>query len=435
MQSKFTKQENNNGLLELTFTPEELKAVLPKAFNRSKNHFRVNGFRKGKAPMHIVLQMYGEQVLYEDAINILLDDNMQAAIKEHGLELVDRPELEVEAIGSDKDTVLKLKVTLLPEFELPKYIGVEAVMPASEIGDDKVQAELQRVQARSARTVPVEDRPVQTGDIVNIDYCGKVDDVEFEGGSAEKQDLEIGSDSFIPGFEDQLIGKNIGESFDINVKFPEQYHAENLAGKDAVFSIVLHSIKAKELPVLDDEFAKDVSEFDTLQEYKDSLRDNLQKQAESRAKSEFENNVLKNIVDNAQFEVPAVMVESEIDAMVRQQARQFEMQGIKLEQILQYSGSDLQTYRESMREAATIHVKSEIVLKAIAKKENMQLSDAEKEEEIADLAKRYGMSVEDIKRQIGDNADEILQGSLLRKVVDFLVEKAIKIAPTEEIKL
>lgn len=435
MQSKFTKQENNLGTLELTFSPEEFKAVLPKAYNRNKNQFRINGFRKGKAPFALVLQTYGEQAFYEEAIDLLINENLPTVLKEKELEIVTRPELDVKAIGSKADTVFELKLTLLPEVKLGKYIGVEAVRPDAEVKEEQVEEELKRVQARSARTVPVEDRAVEDGDIVTLDYCGSVDGVEFDGGKAENYDLKIGSNSFIKGFEEQIIGHNVNDSFDVKVTFPTEYHAEHLAGKEAIFKVVIHAIKTKELPVLDDEFAKDVSEFDTLADYKNDLREKIAKSNQERSESEYENNVLKAVVDASEVDIPEVMVENEIDDMVDRQARQFQMQGLSLEQLLQYSGQDMQTYRKSLEESARIHVKSELVLKAIIKAENISLTDAEKNAELEKLAKRYNMTVDTIKQQVGDNIEHLFSGALMHKATDFLCEKAISIAPTEEIKL
>lgn len=435
MQSKFTKQENNLGTLELTFSPEELKAVLPKAYNRSKNQFRINGFRKGKAPFALVLQAYGEQAFYEEAIDLLINENLPTVLEEKELEIVTRPELDVKAIGSKADTVFELKLTLSPEVKLGKYLGVEAVRPDADVKEEQVEAELKRVQARSSRTVPVEDRAVQDGDIVTLDYCGSVDGVEFDGGKAENHDLTIGSKSFIPGFEEQIIGHNINDSFDINVTFPAEYHAEHLAGKEAVFKIVIHAIKTKELPVLDDEFAKDVSEFDTLEAYKNDLREKIAKSNKERSEREYENNVLKAVVDASEVDIPQVMIENEIDDMVDRQARQFQMQGISLEQILQYSGQDMPTYRKSLEETSKIHVKSELVLKAIIKAENISLTDEEKNTELENLAKRYSMTVDMIKQQVGKNIERLYGGALMKKATDMLCERAISIAPTEEIKL
>lgn len=435
MQTEFTKKEKNLGTLQLTFTPDEFKAVLPKAYNRCKNQFRINGFRKGKAPFAMVLQAYGEQALYEEAINLLLDEHLPQAIAAEGLEVITRPELDVKAIGSKADTVFSLKLTLTPEVKLGKYFGVEAVKPDETVKDEQVEAELKQVQQRSARTVPVEDRPVENNDIVNIDYTGSVDGVEFEGGKAEKYDLTIGSNSFIPGFEEQIIGHNINDEFDVHVTFPKEYHAEHLAGKDAVFKVVIHAIKKREVPVLDDEFAKDVSEFDTLAAYKEDIRKKLEKSNAERCKQEYENNVLKAVVDAAEVDVPQVMVENELDDLVEQQARQFKAQGLELAQLLQYSGQSMEDYRKSIESSAKIHVKTELVLKAIIKKENIALTEEEKDAELEKIAKRYSMTAAMLKQQLGENVDRLMNGALLRKVSALLCSKAVSIAPTEEIKL
>lgn len=312
---------------------------------------------------------------------------------------------------------------------------MEAVKPDETVKDEQVEAELKQVQQRSARTVPVEDRPVENNDIVNIDYTGSVDGVEFEGGKAEKYDLTIGSNSFIPGFEEQIIGHNINDEFDVHVTFPKEYHAEHLAGKDAVFKVVIHAIKKREVPVLDDEFAKDVSEFDTLAAYKEDIRKKLEKSNAERCKQEYENNVLKAVVDAAEVDVPQVMVENELDDLVEQQARQFKAQGLELAQLLQYSGQSMEDYRKSIESSAKIHVKTELVLKAIIKKENITLTEEEKNAELEKIAKRYSMTAAMLKQQLGENVDRLMNGALLRKVSALLCSKAVSIAPTEEIKL
>lgn len=312
---------------------------------------------------------------------------------------------------------------------------MEAVKPDETVKDEQVEAELKQVQQRSARTVPVEDRPVENNDIVNIDYTGSVDGVEFEGGKAEKYDLTIGSNSFIPGFEEQIIGHNINDEFDVHVTFPKEYHAEHLAGKDAVFKVVIHAIKKREVPVLDDEFAKDVSEFDTLAAYKEDIRKKLEKSNAERCKQEYENNVLKAVVDAAEVDVPQVMVENELDDLVEQQARQFKAQGLELAQLLQYSGQSMEDYRKSIESSAKIHVKTELVLKAIIKKENIALTEEEKDAELEKIAKRYSMTAAMLKQQLGENVDRLMNGALLRKVSALLCSKAVSIAPTEEIKL
>ena len=428
------KKDNNIVVISLEASQEEFKDAMMKSFNKNKNRFQIPGFRKGKAPFKLVTQYYGEGVLYDDAIDFVVNPAYQAAVKENNLEVVSRPELDIQEIGLDKGMKYTVSVTVKPEVELGQYEGVEAEYRYIAPTDETVEAELKRQQDRNGRMVPVEGRAVEDGDTVTIDYEGFVDGVAFEGGKAEGHDLKIGSNSFIPGFEEQLIGHNIDEEFPITVTFPEEYHAENLKGKEATFQIKIHDIKVKELPELDDDFAKDVSEFDTLEEYKADILKTQTEQAEKSAQDRFENEVVKVVTENAKVDVPDCMVETEIDSMIDEQSYRMRSQGIELEMYLKYMGQTMEEYREGIRTMAASRVKTSLVLEAVGKAMNIEATDADVEEEAEKIAAQYGMKKEDFMARIKDN-DQFIRDSIIgRKTVDALTEKAVKVEPKEESK-
>ena len=428
------KKDNNIVVISLEASQEEFKDAMMKSFNKNKNRFQIPGFRKGKAPFKLVTQYYGEGVLYDDAIDFVVNPAYQAAVKENNLEVVSRPELDIQEIGLDKGMKYTVSVTVKPEVELGQYEGVEAEYRYIAPTDETVEAELKRQQDRNGRMVPVEGRAVEDGDTVTIDYEGFVDGVAFEGGKAEGHDLKIGSNSFIPGFEEQLIGHNIDEEFPITVTFPEEYHAENLKGKEATFQIKIHDIKVKELPELDDDFAKDVSEFDTLEEYKADILKTQTEQAEKSAQDRFENEVVKVVTENAKVDVPDCMVETEIDSMIDEQSYRMRSQGIELEMYLKYMGQTMEEYREGIRTMAASRVKTSLVLEAVGKAMNIEATDADVEEEAEKIAAQYGMKKEDFMARIKDN-DQFIRDSIIgRKTVDALTEKAVKVEPKEEPK-
>ena len=428
------KKDNNIVVISLEASQEEFKDAMMKSFNKNKNRFQIPGFRKGKAPFKLVTQYYGEGVLYDDAIDFVVNPAYQAAVKENNLEVVSRPELDIQEIGLDKGMKYTVSVTVKPEVELGQYEGVEAEYRYIAPTEETVEAELKRQQDRNGRMVPVEGRAVEDGDTVTIDYEGFVDGVAFEGGKAEGHDLKIGSNSFIPGFEEQLIGHNIDEEFPITVTFPEEYHAENLKGKEATFQIKIHDIKVKELPELDDDFAKDVSEFDTLEEYKADILKTQTEQAEKSAQDRFENEVVKVVTENAKVDVPDCMVETEIDSMIDEQSYRMRSQGIELEMYLKYMGQTMEEYREGIRTMAASRVKTSLVLEAVGKAMNIEATDADVEEEAEKIAAQYGMKKEDFMARIKDN-DQFIRDSIIgRKTVDALTEKAVKVEPKEEPK-
>ncbi|MBR5938692.1 MAG: trigger factor [Clostridiales bacterium] len=428
------KKDNNIVVISLEASPEEFKDALMKSFNKNKNRFQIPGFRKGKAPYKLVTQYYGEGVLYDDAIDFVVNPAYTAAVKENDIKVVSRPELDIQEIGADKGMKYTVTVTVKPEVELGQYEGVEAAYSYAAPSDETVEAELKRIQDRNGRMVPVEGRAVESGDTVTIDYEGFVDGVAFEGGKDEGHDLKIGSNTFIPGFEDQLIGHNIDEEFPIQVTFPEEYHAENLKGKDATFQVKIHAIKVKELPELDDDFAKDVSEFDTLDEYKADIKKSQEESAKKTAQDLFENEVVKAVCDNAKVDIPECMVDTEIDSMIDEQNYRMRSQGIDLNTYLQYMGQTMDEYRAGLRTMAETRVKSSLVLEACAKAMNIEATDADVEEEAEKIASQYGMKKEDFMARIKDN-DEFLRESIVgRKTVDALAEKAVKTEKKEEKK-
>lgn len=430
MASVMEKKEKNVVTLTIDVSPEAFAEALQRAFAKNKNRFSVPGFRKGKAPMQIVTKYYGEGVLYDDAIDFAATPAYTAAIKEHGIEPVSRPDMDIIEIGREVGLKFTVDVTVKPEVELGQYKGVEAVMPVVEITDEDVERELKSVQERNSRQIMIEDRAVQEGDTANIDYEGFLDGVPFEGGKGADYDLKIGSNTFIPGFEEQLIGKNAGEEFDIDVTFPEDYGSEELKGKAVVFHIKLNEIKVRELPELDDEFAKDVSEFDTLDEYKASLREKLADNAQKRADGTFEDNVVQAVSANATVDIPDAMIDREVEQMIQEQSQQMRYQGIELEQYLGYIGQTMDAFREQLRDAASRRILMSLVIEAVAKAENIEASEEEVEAEIERLAGMYQMKAEDLKsRMLGDDDNFVKENVIRQKAVELLKAEAVKIAP------
>ena len=432
--SSVEKKDNNIVVISLEASPEEFKDALQKSFNKNKNRFQIPGFRKGKAPFKLVKQYYGEGVLYDDAIDYVVNPAYTEAIKEHDLKVVSRPELDIQEIGDDKGIKYTITVTVKPEVELGQYEGVEAEYRFNAPSDETVEAELKRLQDRNGRMVPVEGRAVENGDTVTIDYEGFVDGVAFEGGKDEGHDLKIGSNSFIPGFEEQLIGHNIDEEFPITVTFPEDYHAENLKGKEATFQIKLHAIKVKELPELDDDFAKDVSEFDTLDEYKADILKTQKEQAEKSAQERFENEVVRVVAENAKVDIPECMVDTEIDSMIDEQNYRMRSQGLDLNMYLKYMGQTMEEYRAGIRTMAETRVRTQLVLEACGKAMNIEATDDDVEEEAEKISAQYGMKKEDFMARIKDNDAFIRESIVGRKTVEALAEKAVKTEPKEEEK-
>ncbi len=429
MASLFEKKENNVVFMTIDVAPEVFAEALQRSFKKNVGRFNIPGFRKGKAPMNLVTKYYGEGVLYDDAIDFAATPAYAAAIAEHGLEPVSRPDMDILEIGRETGLKFTVTVTVKPEVTLGQYMGVEAAMPEYPVSDEDVEKELTRMQERNSRMIPVEDRAVAEGDTANIDYEGFLEGVPFEGGKGSSYDLKIGSKTFIPGFEEQLIGRNAGEEISIDVTFPEDYNSEELKGKAVVFKVKINAVKVRELPVLDDEFAKDISEFDTLAEYKESLRARLLENNNHRANGLFEENVVMAAVKNAVIDIPAVMIEQEIDRMIDEQKHQMKYQGIELEQYLGYLGQTLDAYKAQMKEPAENRVRTQLVLEAIAKKEAIAATEEEIDAEIERMAVQYGMKSEDLKARIAPGENGFVQDSVIhRKTLEMLTAGAIKVA-------
>lgn len=436
MASHIEKIENNKASLHMEFSPEEFKKGLSVAYKRNAKNFRIPGFRPGKAPMNVAMRYYGEGVLYDDAIDHLLNEAYPKAIDEHKLEPVDRPELDIQEIGSDKGLKVLMQITVKPEVQLGRYKGVEAVRRDTEVKDSDVTAELERVRERNSRMVPVEDRPIEDGDTANIDYEGFKDGEAFDGGKGEGYDLRIGSKSFIPGFEEQLIGHSAGEDVELNLSFPEDYHAEELKGQAVVFKVHINSVKVKELPELDDEFAKDVSEFDTLEEYRKDLREKQETRLKEQADREFENNAIEAAMENMTVDIPPVMIESEMDDMVRQQDQQMRGQGFDLQTYLGYLGQKPEEFREGFRDMATKRVKSSLLLEAVARAEAIEVSDEEVDAELTKMAEAYKQDPEEVKKNINEDGRRYFADNIkIQKAVELIRENAIPVAPPEVVEV
>lgn len=426
MDIKVEKIENNKVKMEITVGLEQFKKGIDKAYRSNVQKFNVPGFRKGKVPKAVIEKMYGEEVFYEDAVNYIINETYPDAVEEKNIEPVDRPEIDVVEIGKDKDLVYTATVTVKPEVELGEYKGVEVKKVEFPVTDEDVQKRLESLRERNARIVTREDGVVEKGDIATIDFEGFIDGVPFEGGKGTNYDLEIGSGSFIPGFEDGLIGKKAGEEVDVNVTFPEDYRAAELAGKAAVFKVKINEVKYKELMPLDDEFAKDVSEFETLEELKEDTRKKLVESNELRAKRQFEDDVMKKVVDNAKVDIPEVMVNKEIDYMMEDISMRLKYQGITLEQYAEYINTTVEKMREDYRNMAYDKVKTALVIEKIGKVENVTASEEEIEAEIEKMAKQYNQEVDKFKSSIGEREKEIIEGDVVNnKIVDFLVQNAV----------
>ena len=425
MSVQVEKLEKNMAKLTVEVSQEQFQDAMKKAFNKNKNRFNIPGFRRGKAPMSMIEKMYGEGVFYEDAADEAINATCMDAMNESGLDIVSRPEVTVEQIGKDKPFIYSALVAVKPEVTLGEYKGVEVQKADAEVTDADVEAELKRVQDQNARLVTVEDRPVADGDQTVIDFEGYVDGETFDGGSAEDFQLTIGSHAFIDTFEEQLIGKNIGEECEVNVTFPTEYHAKELAGKPAMFKVTVKEIKVKELPELDDEFASEVSEFETLDEYKEDIKAKLSERKQKAAASENENRVVDKVVENTSMEIPDRMLDGQIDNMVQEMARNMESQGLSMDLYLKYTGMTSEQIREQMRPQAEKRIKTRLTLEAVVKAENIQVSDERLDEEIKKLADNYKMEADKLKEYMTDrDKDQMKEDIAVQEAVDFLVAEA-----------
>lgn len=416
------KIEENVWELEVAVDGETFMNAVNKAYLQQRKKINVPGFRKGKAPRAFIEKMYGEAVFYEDALEIVYPDAVSAAIEEAKLEVIDTPfDLEVPEMGKD-GVVLKLKVTVKPEIELGEYKGLKATKKSCKVSADEVKAELNRMLEQNARMVTVEDRAVKKGDITVIDFDGYVDGEAFEGGKAEGYELTIGSGQFIPGFEDQIIGHKTGEEFDVNVKFPKDYH-EGLSDKDAVFKIKLHEIKVKELPALDDEFVKDVSDKDTVEELKKSIKADLEKSKKAEADNEVNNALMEMVADGVKAEIPQAMIEKKIDSNIDEFAYRLQMQGLDLKTYLQYTGMDVEKFREGYKASAEKQVKLDLAIEKIIEVEKITVLEEELEAEYKKFADAYNMDIEAVKKAVSEEA--LTKDLQAKKAMDFIVDNAV----------
>ena len=428
------KLEGSKVKLTIEVSAEQFEAATQKAYQKAGKRFNVPGFRKGKAPRKVIENMYGPLAFFDDAFDIVYPEAYQAAIAEQGVEPVDRPDVSIETLPEgETPLVFSLVVAVKPEVELGAYKGIEVEKRAYNVTDDEVDAAIAQLQEGVARMVDV-DRPVENGDTVNLDYSGSVDGVKFDGGTAQGQTLTIGSGQFIPGFEEQMVGMAVGEEKDIEVTFPEEYHAENLAGKKAVFAVKVNGIQVKELPTLDDEFAKDVSEYDTLEALRDAKRQELLEQAEKNAKIQKENDVVRKAVENATVEVPDAMVERQIDSFLQDMGYRLQMQGISLEDYLKYTNTEISALRDQYRADAALRVKSQLVLEAISKAEAIEATPEEISDKVAEYAKQFGnMTVEDFEKNLqADDRQYFADQVVVEKTLALLVENAKEVAPKKK---
>jgi trigger factor len=414
-------------LLKLTFevSSEEFEKAINAAYKKNVGKFNINGYRKGKAPKAIIEKLY-PGVFYDEAINAVLPAAYEAAVKESGANVVARPEIDVEDIKKGEPVVFVALVTTKPEVKIGEYKGVEIEKIDATVTDEDVEKDLAATQQKNARMIEVDDRAVENGDIVTLDFEGSVDGVPFDGGKGENYELEIGSGTFIPGFEDQLVGAEIDKDVDVKVTFPEQYHAENLAGKDAVFACKVKGIKVRELPELDDDFASEVSTFDTLDEYKADVRAKLEKAAEDKAKAETENAVIEKVVANAEVDVPEAMIEAQVESSINEFAQRLQYQGMNLETYLQYTGSNKDAMKAQFRPQAETQVRTSLVIEAIMKAEGIEATDEELELELVDMSKKYNMELDKVKELLGDAEKENIKSNLsMQNTVTMLVNNAV----------
>ena len=418
------KVETNVYELEITVDAETFTEACKKAYLKQRKSIQIPGFRKGKATQGMIEKVYGEGAFYEEALEIVYPEAVGAAFDEAGLNVIDQPsDVEFPTMSKTEGVVIKMKVTTYPEVKLGEYKGIKGKMLDTEATDEDVETELKNMQERNSRLVTVEDRESAMGDTCDINFEGFVDDVAFDGGKGENYPLELGSNSFIPGFEEQVAGHKAGEEFDVNVTFPEQYEP-SLAGKDAVFKCKINEIKAKELPELDDEFAKDVSEFDTLDELKDDLKKQIAERKEANAKTDFENQIIEQICENMEVEIPECMFTQKCDEMVQDYAYRLQMQGLDLNTYLQYLGQTMDQFKEQFMEGAKQQVKTKLALDAIVKAENIEASEEEIEAEVNKLAEQYNMEADKLKAAVP--AEQLSADITTRKAVDFIVDNAVK---------
>lgn len=427
MSVQVEKLEKSMAKLTIEVSAEEFNAAIDKAYKKNRNRIAMPGFRKGKAPRAMIEKMYGAGIFYEDAANIIIPDAYENAAKESELEIVSQPEIAVEQIEKDKEFIFTATVATKPEVTLGDYKGIEVEKKTAEVTDEELTAEIDRVRESNSRMITVDDRATQDGDTVVIDFDGYVDGEQFQGGKAENYTLVLGSHSFIDNFEDQLVGKNIGDEVEVNVTFPEKYQAEELQGKPAVFKVKINEIKVKELPELDDDFAQDVSDFDTLDEYKNDLKSKLLENKEAALKRDKEETVIGKIIDNAQMEIPEPMVDMQTRQMAQEFAQRIQSQGLSLEQYMQFTGMTQQKMLDELKPQALKRIQSRLVLEAVVAAENIEISDEDVNKEIEEMAAMYQMEADKFKELVGDNEKKQISLDLaVQKAVDLVVDSAVE---------
>ena len=425
MSLQVEKLEKNMAKLTVEVPAEQFENAIKNAYNKNKNRFNIPGFRKGKAPLAMIEKMYGVGVFYEDAADEAINETYADAMKESGLDIVSRPEVSIEQIEKGKSFIYTATVAVKPEVTLGEYKGIEVEKADATVKPEDIEAELKKVQEQNARQLTVEDRPVADGDQVVIDFDGYVDGKAFDGGKATDYALTIGSHAFIDTFEEQLVGKNVGEECEVNVTFPAEYHAAELAGKPATFKVTVKEIKVKELPELNDEFAGEVSEFETLDEYKKDIEAKLSEKKQKAAATENENRVVDKVVEGATMEIPERMIDGQVENMVQDTARRMQSQGLDLEMYLKYTGMTLEQMKEQMRPQAVKRIETRLVLEQIVKQENIEISDERLDEEIAKMAAAYQMEADKLKEYMSEQDKVQMKEDLaVQEAVDFLVAEA-----------
>ena len=425
MKATFISREKNDVKFTMEFTAEEFENAQIKAYQQNKNKFQIDGFRKGKAPRSIIEKRYGEGIFFEDAIDLLFSEHYAKALAELELEVIDSPAAEFSKIAKGEGFTATITVPCYPVVEVKDYKGVEIEKVEQEVKDEDVDKDIEALQKRNARVVSVE-REAKEGDTVVLDYAGFVGEEQFEGGTAERQELKLGSGMFIPGFEEQLVGAKPGDKKDVNVTFPEEYHAENLAGKEAVFHCTVHEVKEEQLPEIDDEFVKDVSEYDTLEELKKATRERLEKYAKAGAETKMQDAALVKVVEANEVEVPVVMIEDEMSRMMQELDQQLRYQGLNLGQYMELTGKDIAAYTDEIKPDAERQVKTRIILNSIVDAEKIEVSDEEMEEEISVMAEQYQTTADKIKEMIGvENLTYLQKDIKVKKAIKFIYDNAV----------
>lgn len=423
MSVQVEKLDNNMVKLTIEIPADKVEEAIKKAYHKQKGKIAIHGFRKGKVPQHIIEKMYGAEVFYEEASDILIEDSYSDSLDECGEEIVSRPSIEIVQIEKGKPFIYTAEAAKRPDVKLGKYKGVTVTKVDTTVTDAEVDEAVENERNRNGRSITDENRIIENGDTAVIDFEGFLDGAPFEGGKGEKHPLEIGSGSFIPGFEEQLIGKKAGDEVDVNVTFPEDYHAEDLAGKAVVFKVKIHEVRYKELPELNDEFAQDVSEFDTLSEYKEEVKKNLTKNKEDEAKRKKEDEAIEKIIEDSEMDIPGPMIETQIDSMMREFAQRMQMQGLNVQQYMQYTGQTVDMMRDQMREEAENRIKSSLVLEQIVKDEGIEISDEEVEGKIREMAENYKMEVDELKKMYDDARTDTLKRELsIEKAIDVILD-------------